>query len=258
MASKNEYMGADTSAGFSANLWGDCGVIDDPTLGYLYFDHFLGPIDPTSTTGYTITQTTSGDIHAADVAGGALAIDSAANATADDGINCQQLDADGGENWKPAAGKTLWYETRCKFADAATTPDQHFVGLCDRETAIIASGDLDTTGRSLVGFWTDASTTAGRIGFVSAKAGSANEDADLTGAAAIADDTFVKLGFKVFTTLAGDLKITPYINGTAYTSITDTDDIPIVLMALSWVAQCEQTSANAIVTIDWIRVAQLY
>ena len=105
----------------------------------------------------------------------------------------------------------------------------------------------------MIGFFTDSGTTAGRIEFVTAKAGSAEEQTDVTGAAAIADATWVNVGF-IAKSEDGQLKITPYVDNVAYTKLTDTDDIPTALMAPSFVAQCEQTSADANLDIDWLAI----
>lgn len=252
----------DTTSGPSARLWADCPwmeALEDPGVGYGYFTDYLEPVNETSAVTWTVTQVNSGAIANADETGGALVFDSAGHNAADDGISAQMLDAAGGEYWKPASGKTLWFEARLKMADAATTPDQMFIGLCDRETAIISSGLLDYDSRSMIGFYVDSASTAGKIGRVTAKAGSADAQADLAGADAIADDTYFKVGFKVYTE-DHQLKVDFFFNGSkAYTygTVTDTDDIPIVNMALSVVSQCEQTSADAKVTVDWFRIFQL-
>lgn len=258
-----QYKGDNSGRGPSPGLWADMppDIWHDPNVGYIYFNDYLEPIDTSDASAGTAgifsqDDTTSGAITNVDVVGGAILFDSDAHAGADDGINAQMLTDNGGEHYKPAAGKTLWFEARVKIKDAATTPDQMYIGLCDRETAIIASGALDSGARNMIGFFQDDGTTAGRIEFVTAKAGSAEEQTDVTSAAAVADDTWVKLGFKVKTE-DGQLKITPYVNGVAYTVLTDTDDIPILEMAFSVVAQCEQTSADAEVTVDWVQIAQL-
>lgn len=253
---KVQYMSssADTEVGPSPSIWGNCPVhdmIEDPRTGVYYFEDYVSPIDPTTACGYTITQVTTGAIVMTDAVGGVLKVDAAGNATADDGVNAQVT----GETWLPAVGKELWFEARVKMTDCATTPDQHFVGLSVTETALIAAGVLAVTG-SLVGFYTDTGTTAGRISFGVIKATSADQTADLTAAAAVANATWVKLGFRIHT-VANALQVTPYVNGVAFTAKTDTDDIPLTEMTLSYVAQVEQTSADAELHVDWVRIAQL-
>jgi len=249
------YMGEPTgNTGPSPLIWADCPVlelIEDPSKGYYYFEDFVGPLNPTDDDGYAITTTTSGELRKADYAGGAMVVDSAGHASADDGIEAQLA----GECWKPAANKTLWFEARVKFSDVATTPDQFFIGLATTDTSLFAGGELDESNNSLLGFYTDANSTAGDIEFISCKAGSAEIDTDGGGGDA-EDDTWYKLGFKVYTE-EGQLKVDYFVDGELVGTITDTDDIPVTEMALSFVAKCEQTSADAEMTVDWVRIAQL-
>jgi len=262
MARINEYMGADTSSSPSPSIWGNCIPLDDERAGYVYEDHFLGPFDPTTTTGWTITQEASGLLELFDYAGGALNVSSNGHNAAHDGINAQLLDSTGGENWLCADGKELWFEARIKVNDES---DEFYIGLCDRETDIIeqTSGMLDSTARNMIGFYTDAGTTATYLEFISAKAGSADADADVGSGATIADVTWIKVGFRVYYD-EGQLKVVPYINGTKLTAkeVTDTDDIPITVdtgeMALSFVAQVAATGANAELYVDWVRIASTY
>ena len=241
--------------GPSELLWADCPwdeMGQHPGVGYRYWNDFLGCEDVTTGDGYTITAENSGGIAKADILGGVLVCDSAGNNAADDGVNVQIL----GENWIPAANKTLWYETRVKFSDVATTPDQFFIGLCTTDTTIIDAGALDEANNSMIGFYTDVNTTAGQIEFIVDKASSVEIDDDAVPVAA--NLTFYKLGFKVYTDLEDQqLKVDYFVDGVKVGTMTDTDDIPIVLMTLSYVAQVEQTSADAEMYVDWVRVAQL-
>jgi len=260
MPAKVQYaygIGSDTSTGPSAAIWATCPVLDiieDPGVGYYYFDDFTSPtVDVTTGDGYTITQSTSGSISHTDLPGGGLLISSGGHSSADDGATVNA----GGEIWKPAAGKTLWFEARVKMSDVATTPDQFLVGLTDTDTAPIASGELSVTGENHIVWYTDSGTTAGQIEFATVKAGSADQNSNVNGTV-LADDTFVKLGF-IVDDVAGNLRVRPFINGQEITSaiVTDTDDIPVTELCLTYVAQCEQTSANAEMTVDWVRIAQL-
>jgi hypothetical protein len=260
---KNQYQNDTTGSGPSPALWHDCPItqmLAYPSVGYLYWEDYLGPLDPTTATGYTITQEASGLIEGLDGIGGILNVSSNGHNAAHDGINVQMLDSTGGENWLPAAGKTLWFEARWKVNDES---DEYYVGLCDRETDIIeqTSGMLDSTARNMIGFYTDAGTTATYLECVSAKAGTAQADSDINGAV-IADDTYLQTGFKVYSD-EGQLKIDYYIDGALIVGsrVTDTDDIPITTgtgeMALSYVAQVAATGANAELYVDWVRIAQL-
>lgn len=256
MSYYKRYAGdASSDTGPSGALWCDCPVEAmeaDPSIGYIYWNDFVGPTDPTDDDGWAITATTTGSIVTADMAGGGIVFDSAGHNAADDGIEAQMP----GESWVPAAGKTLWFEVRVKMTDVDTTPDQFFVGLSTTDTTLMAAGVLDAASNSLIGFYTDSATaSAGTMAFITDKASSTETDADAV--AEIADATFVKLGFKVYTTSAGALALDYYVDGVKIGTVTDTDDIPIVEMCLSFVSKCEQTSADAELTADWVRIAQL-
>jgi len=260
---------SDTGAAPSPAIWAE---FDEAPVGAWahYFQDYLGPLDPTTALGYVITQEASGIIETADptstITGhGMLNVSSDGHNGAHDGINVQMGGAAVQEIWCPAANKPLLFEARILLNDES---DEFFIGLCDSETDIIeqTTGMLDTAARNLIGFYTDAGTTASYIEFAAAKAGSAEQQTDCTGIAADAtetafeDNTWVKVGFMAYTK-NNALRVKPFVNGKAYTEITDTDDIPITIgtgdMALSYVAQVAATGANAELYVDWVRVAQL-
>lgn len=259
-----DYAGFTGGTGPSPIIWADSPwphMVPRPDMGYLYFEHYLGPLDPTTAMGYTVDNNNSGLIELSDRVGGALNVSSNGHGTAHDGVNVQLLGSTGGEIWLPAAQKTLWFEAGITVNDES---DEYFVGLCDRETVIIeqSTGMLDTDARNMIGFYTDAGTTATYLECVSAKAGSADQNTDVVGGAAIADNTFLRVGFKVFTD-EGQLKINYYVDGAEYKAaqVTDTDDIPITVdtgeMALSYVAQVAATGVNAELWVDWVAIGQL-
>lgn len=255
MANLNEHRSEPTgNTGPSPGLWADCPVmamLEKPGIGYYYFNDFVAGVDVTSADEFTITQVASGAISPVDMAGGGLLVSSDGNASADDGINAQLLP----ESWLPAVGKDLWFEIRAKFSNVESgTTDQFFAGLSDTNTTIIGSGALDESA-SLIGYYMDVNSTAGSMELATIKSGSADID---TAIASVEDDTFFKLGFKLETTELGVLQLVPYVDGVKQTAdiVTDTDDIPVEALALSFVAQVEQTSADATITADWVRIAQ--
>jgi len=245
---------ADTARGPSAGLWGDCpwhDLVRDPNMGYAMHEDFLAGIVPTTALGYTVTAVNSGSIIHTDGGGGVLKLDSAGFNANDDGVQAQAV----GEAWDPSTGDTLWFETRVQAATLAATPDQFLAGLATKDTTLIASGLLDVANNSHIVFYTEAGSTAGRIGFSVAKAGVESADVDLTGAAAVANSIWVKLGFKVFSDINGLRTVTPYINGVPYTAVTTTTYIPAEALAVSFVAQVEQNAVDAELLVDWWRCA---
>jgi len=264
----------------SPDIWNDCNAIwqlpPSPAMGSYYFDDFTGPFDPTTTTGWTITQGGSaGSIHKTDNQHGVLSFD-ADDDDDDDGIQAQMISASGGEDWLVVAGHKLWFEALVRVNYIAA---QYFIGLCDRATAIFTAGVLNETFTTpgtdpynMIGFYFDGNTTSGYWEFVTAKAGSANLDTDVFGRAAggvvAIVDEWMKLGF-VAEEVDGDFVVKPYCKPCASASrdnvrgtwVTDTDDIPITAdtgdMALSVVSQAEvQSSTNPEVQMDWVCIAQ--
>jgi len=261
---------SDTNAAPSPAIWAE---FDEAPVGAWahYFDDFLGPFDPTTACGTVLTTVNSGTIKllspTSTITGlGILNVSSNGHNAQHDGVSSVQLGSSAvQEVWCPIAGHPLLFEARVMLNDES---DEFFIGLCDTETAIIdTSGDLDYASRNMIGFSTDANTTASYIEFTSANAGSADQQTDCTGIASVStetafvDNTWIKLGFMAYVPAGkGALRVVPYVNGKAYTAITDTDDIPTTIgtgdMAVSFAAQVAATGANAELYVDWVRVAQ--
>jgi len=227
---------------WGGSQWAD--VMNDPAAGFGYFNDYLGEIDVTTADGYVITQVTSGAIAGVtDEDGGVLLVDSAGNASADDGVNVQLTNC----TFKPAAGRTIRFEARCKFVDAGD--DQYFIGLCaPGTTAIIASGALEDTADKC-GFYRHAGSTADKISSITARTSADDATADVGD---IVDDTYVKLGFVI----NGLTSVQFYVNGVLVETGSTAANIPNAVMCLSYVAQCEQTSADAEMSVDWVRILQ--
>jgi len=230
----------------SKNIWETCPwdlLVDNPNMGIAFFDDFMGPIDVTSADGWVITQVTTGAL--APVVthdGGALLVDSAGHTSADDGVNAQLTNC----LFKLAAGRKLWFESRCKFKDAGD--DQYFMGLAGVDTTLIAAGVVDDV-VDKAGFFRHAASTADKISSIVSRTSAEDSTADV---ADIADDTWVNLGF----VLDGLTSVKFYVNGTLVETGTTVANLPNAVMCLSMVAQVEQTSADAEMTVDWVRIAQ--
>lgn len=232
--------------GPSPSIWDAAPVLStilNPTDNFYFFDDFLGPIDVTTGDGWTITAVTTGGISVdATEEGGVLLVDSQGNASADDGVNAQLTNC----LFKPAAGRTIYFEARVKVVDAGT--DQYFIGLAGVDTTLIAAGVVDDV-VDKCGFFRHAASTADKISAISSRTSSEEIDADVDD---LVDDTYIKLGFVI----DGLTSVTWYVNGVAVGTVTDANDIPNAVMCLSFVAQCEQVSADAELRVDWVRILQ--
>lgn len=238
--------GSAAGAGPSPLIWDKAPILEtilDPTVGVYYFNDYMGEIDVTTADGYVITAVTTGAIAPViDEDGGVLLIDSAGNATADDGVNVQLTNC----MVKPVAGRTIRFEARVKVVDAGD--DQYFIGLAGVDTTLIAAGVLDNV-VDKCGFFRFAASTADRLSTINSRGSGGTVDADVS---TVVDDTYVKLGFVI----DGLTSITFYQNGVQVGSTTVTSEIPNAVMCLSYVSQVEQTSADAELSVDWVRIHQ--
>lgn len=247
-------LSAAAGAGPSEDLWQDCPwkeMLADPGHGYAYFTDFMGgdntkegvTADPNCWTATSVNNGTLSDGGVA--AEGGQIIAASSSTTTDDGMNAQLLSA----AVKPAAGKTIWFEARVKVS---TVKDQYFVGLASVDTTIITSGALDETTPSLVGFFHDVNSSNTSWGIAMSKAGSNDTSEDVVAMTAAA---WTKLGFK----FNGITSVEFFNDGTSIGSLTKTttDMMPVVAMALSLVAQNEDSTVVPTLTVDWVRMAQL-
>jgi hypothetical protein len=249
-----KFTAVDHQVGPSAQLWKDCPImkmIIDPGFGFYYFDDFMGPgvtvgADATAdAAGWTTTLLASAaDAEMGPVigAGGEIQF-TELDGTKDQSINAQLLNC----CVKPAAGKTIWFEARIQVNEI----DNHvFIGMSSTDTTLIASGVMDETSPSLIGFFTDQNSGSGLGGTITEKAGAndTTEDNVTVGTSA------TNLGFKV----TGITQIEFYQDGklieTGTTAANIADGIE---MALSVFLGNEQNGSSNNLKIDWIRVAQL-
>ncbi len=230
----------------SAIIWESCPwkeFVDNPTLGYAYFNDYLEAVQTVDNDAFAITTTTSGVLTNTTGAGGILLVDSGGNATADDGMEAQLLVSP----WLPATDKELWFEAR--IALSANDPDQYFIGLAAIDTTLMAAGVIDDV-VDKIGFFNHAASTADRLSFITADGATEAIDTD---EATTVDDTYINLGFKATPTL-----VTPYINGVAGTAHSTAASIPDgTALALSYVAKVEGADEDAEMSVDWVRIAQI-
>lgn len=235
------------NAGPSDAIWSTCPweeLESDPSLGFTYFNDYMGPIDVTTGDGWVLTQVTSGDLTpGVTEAGGVLVVGSGGNASADDGVNAQLTNC----MVKPAAGVKIWFEAKVKVVDAGD--DQYFIGLAGVDTTLIAAGIMDDA-VDKAGFFRIAASTADKISSITARTSADDATADV---ADLVDDTYVRLGLMI----DGLTSIKFYVDGVLVETGATADNIPNAVMCLSAVAQVEQTSADADLSIDWVRIAQL-
>jgi hypothetical protein len=257
MGATTNYGALDSSTRCpSQGLWYDCpqdAIRNGEQDGIIYFDDFLQLAPNGSASGdiygWTLTEVTDGVTASASGEGGVFTITTGGNAA---GRGHQlQLGPTNTDGWLPAAGKTLWFETRVKVAAITATPEL-FLGFHITDTTIIASGALATTGDSYAGFYISRTNGTGGVGtvtFASAKAGT--EKVDYT-ATTFAAGTYVKLGFRIV-----DLdKIEIYVNGTKLGTDVAAAYVPAVVMRPSIVAQ-DSTTAACTFTCDWVKCAQV-
>lgn len=228
-------------------VWGDApllGRLFDPSFAVWLDEQFTGYNAAATTGDWTLTQATSGTAAIDTTVPGALLIDAGA-ATDNQGVNLQRLKT----AFVPAAGKSLWYETKVTLS-AATPPvtrAQLFIGLAASDTTVIAGGAVST--QNHLGFLiADGGLLVST--FSADKAGVATTNTGHTFVPA----TAVKLGFRFDG--AADT-VTPYVNGVALTgSAIATANIPKAALFPTYVVQSDGTDRPTLL-VEGLRVLQL-
>lgn len=242
----NSVSGTAAGAGPSPLIWDGslwAAVQLDPTLGYSYWNDFLGEIDATTGDGWTITTTTSGALSGSQTEdGGALFVDSAGNTGADDGIeaqlgNCLVL---------PIAGRTIRFEARVKMNDTSANISQFFVGLAGIDTSLIDTGVVDDV-VDKAAFFRHAGSTGDRLSSITAR--TTVEDITVNVATTV-DDTWIKLGIVI----DGVTSVKFYVDGVLVETGSTANTIPNAVMCLSFVAKTEGASKDAELSVDWVRL----
>ena len=229
---------------WDGSLW--AAVQNDPTLGFGYWNDYLGTIDVTTADGYVITTVNSGAIiGTVDEDGGVLLVDSAGNNAADDGVNVQLPNC----TFKPLAGRTIRFEARIALNDNSALISQFLVGLAvPGTTALIATGALEDTVDKCLWFHHGAST-ADKMSVCAARTNDPDIDADK---ATTVDDAYIKLGFVI----NGVTSVEWYADGVLVHTSAVAAQVPNAVMCLSYVAQTEGASKDAELSIDWVRILQ--
>lgn len=238
-----EASGTAAGTGPSPLIWDGSKLLEamlDPTVGFYYFDDFMGQIDATTGDGWTLTQSNStGTISGLATDQGGVLVVNSAGALADDSINAQLTNC----LFKPAAGVTIRFEARVNMTDAT---QQYFLGLAGVDTTLMASGGLDDA-VDKCGFYHEAASTDNKISSVCSRT---SEDDKTTDVADNADNTYVKLGFVI----DGLTSVTFYVNGVAVETGTTANAIPNAVMCLSFFAGYE--GAAGVMHVDWVRILQ--
>lgn len=222
-------------------LWRTCPLAEylhDPSVGVLLQEDFVS-YDATATTGdYLLTQATTGTGAISTAAPGVLELDSNST-TSTQGANLQRIKS----AFIPAAGKDIWFETKLKIVDTYDKVEL-FAGLSELDTTLIGSSANSSANH--VGW--QCVTDDGVLLFSAEKAGAGATKA----AATIAEDTYIRLGFRII----GVTEVEQYINGVLVGTNHVTANIPIVAIYPSFVCQSAGTN-DPIMHIAGYRCFQL-
>jgi hypothetical protein len=225
---------------YRTGLWATCPLAEymhDPSVGVLLQEDFIS-YDAAATTGdYILTQATQGTAAISTTEPGVLVLDSN-SATVTQGANLQRAKS----MFIPAAGKDIWFETKIKVDLAANA--ELFIGLSEIDTTII--GTSANSSANHIGW--QCVTDDGVLLFSSEKAGTGATKAAVT----LANDTYVRLGFRV----KGVTEIEQYVNGVLTGTNHVTANIPIVATYPSFVCQSDGAD-DPILFIAGFRVFQL-
>ena len=180
---------------------------------------------------WTITAVGSGSVAlkaATDPLGNLLITNAAAD---DDSQSLQKV----GHAFAPASGKKLYYECRVKISDA--TQSDLLVGICATDTTPLANAN------SIVFYKADGALTGS---FITTNTSVSSTDA---GIFTMADDTYIKLGFKV----SGTGLVEYWVNDVKKGSLTT--NIPTAVQRITiHVQNGEGVAKNA--SVDYVFCAQ--
>ena len=181
---------------------------------------------------WTVTETAGGATQAlTDAVGGELLLTN--SATENDLIGLQL----GSESFLPSAGKRLYFEIRFKFSEK--TDMDWTVGFVDTDTGIPLSAISEG-----IYFQCDDASTSIHFGCSDGSVESIE-----TGVATAADDTWIKLGFKV----TGSSLVEYWINDVKSGQLTT--NIPTAEMCLSFAIAAGSSDART-ANIDYVIGAQ--
>jgi len=239
MSIVTQYHGEQDGRGLSSKMWEKIDVREIFTggpagfsRGYGFYDDFMDLL----TGRYTATQATAGTFALDDAEGGVALADS--NSTTDTQGITVQTGGSAGEAFLTGTAQILAFEARVKLADVATPPE-FFLGLSEIDTTLIASGANSSANHLGFEITSDSATV---IDFHAEVAGTRTSQ---TSVHTFADDTWVKLGFKVVNRSRIEIWVDGVKNATQLTA-----GFPLVEMAPSLVCQSNGTT-DPIVHIDW-------
>jgi len=226
-------------------LWADCplaAIAQDPSIATVIFEDFTN-VDAATLAGYTATKATTGTFALDPTQANGVALADCGATTQHQGINVQKL----GNSILPAAGKDIWFEARVKVVDLIANI-QMFVGLAGTDTTLMPNGAIDSTNSEYIGILIPTAG-AGVMTLAAAKATAA----DTAAYAAIVEDTWTNIGFKV----NGVTDIKSFLNGVVQADTILTASLPVTdILTPTFVCQSDGTS-DPILHIDWYKCVQL-
>ncbi len=224
------------AASWMSSFWSDCTVFSTG-LGMAYIENWANGV-----TGYTATQATAGTF-AMDTTVPLIALADCNSVTQHQGINVQRTY---GPTLVPATGSTIYFEAEIKVVDTYDKV-QLLVGLATVDTTALPSGALSNT--TNVAAFEILTTAAGALTFAHQVGGTGGTSGALS--VSIAEDTYIKLGFKITANTSG----TVYTNGTANALALTAADLPTGAMVPTFVCQTDGTN-DPILHIKRYAVAQ--
>ena len=262
-----QYKGLNDGRGPSPEIWANLPRdINDPNVGYEFFDDFLDfGVKTLPTTvghasgGYDGFGSSSNTVADAGIRGGGITL----SATAADNLSISlatvakpfQITSNAS-----SAGKPLWFEARIKCSTVVGNDESNFfVGLAGTSVLAVAV-PLTTAGAvadiNAVGF--HRKEADGDIADFVYKANGVAVVEQIADAATLVADTFIKLGFY----FDGETTLTTYVDGVA-NATTKTipnatgTDFPSDVTLGPIIAHMNDDGTPGTLTIDWWRCAQL-
>jgi hypothetical protein len=261
-------LSADTTRGPSGKMWQTCPwdrIARDPSIGHAYFTDFLGNFALAANQAVTLldegvcgwTGATAGTITMD--AGAPTGVVKLFTTTDNEDTGISIL---GGKNTAGqlvfASNKKLWVEARVKFSNITDSKFGVFVGLAEEALASTA-GVVANTGamvdKDYVGFHRLEADGDAMDAVYNTALGSTSPVTHLADAATLVADTWIKLGI-----YCDGSYVYYFVNGQKVgdpVALSATDFPDGEEMAF-YIAQQAAHADDAITSVDWVRIAQLY
>ncbi len=237
-------------------MWANCPLVNyanGHTIAHEFFDDFHtfshGAVDADWTLTETAGTAVLGSAETANTTGLGGFVALACGATNNDTATIKLTTTNTGAAFL-VAGKAMWYEAR--FMVDGVADNSFYIGLCDEATTEPGADDSGAETMAADGiYWRTLNATPTELDFAHTQGGT---EAEVQGdSATLGADAIVVVGF-----YSDGTTLTPYVNGTAKTSVLiAAANFPDDQGLTPFVGVKQGASAAATIFVDYIKCVQL-